>query len=302
MKAAKQGDVAPLMAYGLIATAMGGVLSLPFIQEYERLRKILEMYFNVSMPSILEIFSGDESFLDRLNITSQDAKDVAMFGLPALSGIDLTSSMRSNETLIAIAAAVALGQEDAKKLFPIIGATVDTVKALPAAGAAVMGRNSVAEGRTAIDSLITGPIGYGAKEALGLNTTKVFGQNTDMISTGKKGVADIPRTKTDIAAGFLGGRSVEQRRMDMMTHELTAKEKIRQQKIVDNINMLVETGDQKYIKKLIDLGVTGDQIESGIQSGIYNKNVGQYIRFFMNASGAVDERKAGLISNFGIKR
>ena len=83
---------------------------------------------------------------------------------------------------------------------------------------------------------------------------------------------------------------------------LTAKEKIRQQKVADNIDMLVETGDQKYIKKLVDLGVTGDQIESGIQSGIYNKNVGQYIRFFMNASGAVDERKAGLISNFGIKR
>jgi len=268
----------------------------------ERMRLIFERVFDLSMPSILEIFSGDESFLDRLNITSQDAKDVALFGLPALSGIDLTSSMRSNETLIAIAAAVALGQEDAKKLFPIIGATVDTVKALPAAAKAVAGGGSVAEGRTAIDALISGPIGYGAKEALGLNTTKVFGQNTDMISTGKKGVADIPRTKTDIAAGFLGGRSVEQRRMDMMTHELTAKEKIRQQKVADNIDMLVETGDQKYIKKLIDLGVTGDQIESGIQSGIYNKNVGQYIRFFMNASGAVDERKAGLISNFGIKR
>jgi len=301
-KAAKHGDVAPMIAYGLVATAMGGVMSLPFIQEYERFRQVAERFYNLHIPSILEIFSGDESFLDRLNITSQDSKDVALYGLPALTGIDLSSSMRSNETLLSMVAAIALGQEDAIKLFPLIGATTDTVKGLAQIPATMAGRNSVGEGKAAIDSLITGPIGYGAKELAGVNTTRSLGENTGMIATGRAGDADMPRTKTDVLAGFLGGRSIEQRRGDQQIFEQTARDKVKQQKIQNNVNMLVESGDQRYIDKLIDLGVTADQITSGIKSGVYNKNVDQYLRFFRNQSGHIDKQKALNTINFGIKK
>jgi len=301
-KSAKGGDVAPLVSYALVATAMGGVLSLPFIQEYERFRQIAEKMFDMTMPSILEIFSGDESFLDRLNITSQDAKDVALYGLPALSGIDMTSSMRSNETLVSIMAAVALGQEDAKKLFPVLGATVDTVMAVPKAVGALGGMGSVAEGRTAIDSIISGPIGYGLKEMRGLNTTKSLGKSTNMINTGRTGDADIERTPTDIMAGFLGGRSVRQRSGDTQAFEMAARDKIRQQKQQDLMNMLSETGDPKYVKRLIDTGMTAEQVMSGIEAGVYKKNVEQYIRYFVSPKGTVDDKKAERTINFGIRK
>jgi len=302
LKDAKKGNVAPLIAYGLVSTAMGGVLSLPFIQEYERFRQIAEKLYDITIPSILEIFSGDESFLDRLTITSQDAKDVALYGIPALSGMDLSSSMRSNETMFSLLAAVALGQEDAVKLFPLLGATYDTAKALVQLPATLQGKTSVGEGRGNIDKLITGPIGYGSKELLGLNTTKILGDNTNMISTGKAGDADMPRTQKDVFAGFLGGRSVEQRRGDQQTFEQTARDKIKIAKVQQATNMLVETGDYQYVDKLISLGVTPDKIMSGIESGVYNKSVDQYLRHFVNKSGHIDVQKAMETLNYGIKK
>jgi hypothetical protein len=304
---AKKGNMGPLIAYGLVVQALGGVLSLPFVQEYERARKLLEAYMDVVMPSILEIFSGDNTFLDRLEIGSQDAKDVALYGLPALTGIDLSSSMRSNETLMSLMAAIALGEEDFNTLFPILSATYDTVKAIPTAVGAILGKEgSVGAQKKSIEQLIAGPVGYGIKEARGLNTTKSYNADgtvaqTDMIASGKEGKANRPRTTEDVVAGLLGTKSVEEKRGNQRLFEQTMKEQKVQKDLRKFAGLYSETGNKEYIRKMESLGVDGDTIKNAIENAYYNRNVDQDTRFFMNKDGTVNERKAGGLLNFGVK-
>lgn len=299
---AKRGNQGPLIAYGLVSVAIGGLLSLPFISEYERFRQIAEKFLDVQIPSILEIFSGDESFLDRLEITSQDAKDVALYGVPALSGIDLSSSIRSNETIFSLLAAIALGQEDASKLLPILAATGTTAMALPDLAKAVAGESSVGAGKKAVEALVSGPVGYGIKEGLGLNTTKVMGENTDMIAAGKKGGADIERTGKDVAAGLLGTKSIEQRRGDETLWQVTSREKNLEGKKEKATTMYVETGDKKYLDKMIELGMTTQQIQDSVETGAYVRLAPQLLTHFRNKNGVVNKEKAMGILNFGIKK
>lgn len=300
LKEAKQGNFGPAIAFGLISTATGGLIGLPFIQEYERFRKIADQFFDITMPSILEIMSGDESFLDRLHVTDQDMKDVITYGAPAFTGIDLSSSMRSNETIFSLMAAIALGQEDAIKLMPILSATGETVAQLPKVAKTLAGKSSVAEGRKAIDTMVAGPIGYGAKEALGLNETKFMGESTGMMPVGKEANADMPRTELDKVAGYLGTRSIAQKKQDQKMFELALSDKKQQERIKKAATMLNETGDSKYVGQLVDLGLDDKQIKNLVMTGAYTKNIDQDIRYYRNKQGTIDKRKALKIFNFGI--
>jgi len=297
---AKRGHFGPLISYGMIATAMGGVISLPFVQEYERWRKVAEEYFDIQMPGILEIMVGDDGFLDRLKITDQDIRDAVMYGQGAFSGIDLGSSIRSNETMFSLMAAIAMGQEDASKLLPVLSASYDTAKQIPTMLKVGFGGDvGVAEGRKAVDQIISGPIGYGIKEFHNLNTTRLFGKPTGMISTGKAGDADIPRTKTDIVAGLLGTRSIAQRELDNQMIEMGRQDKMKQQKKLNLINKYVETGDETLIPKLVELGMDQKQIQSAIENSVYAKSVDQHTRYYQPRKGkARDEKVINLFSTF----
>jgi len=44
------------------------------------------------------------------------------------------------------------------------------------------------------------------------------------------------------------------------------------------------------------------QVMSGIEAGVYKKNVEQYIRYFVSPKGTVDDKKAERTINFGIRR
>lgn len=300
VKELKRGNAAPLVAYGLIATAMGGMIGLPFVQEYERFRKIAMEYFDLEMPSILEIFAGDESFLDRLFVTPEDRKNLVTYGIPAMSGIDLSSSIRSNETMLGLFGAIVLGQEDAASLMPILSATAGTVGQLPALAKALSGEGSVGAGSKAVNAMITGPIGYGIKEGLGLNTTKFMGEDTGNMATGIAGNAESVRTPTDIFAGLLGTRSIAQKRRTQELYEILTKDKMKQNKVRNISNLYVESGNPKYIKQLIDLGIDdAKKLENIIDTGAYNKFVDAHTRYYRTKEGRIDPKKATAIFNFG---
>lgn len=301
---AKKGNTGPLIAMGLTTTLMGGVLSLPFIQEYERYRKVLSKFFNIDMPSVLEVMSRDTSFLSRLNITPEDERAVKLYGVPALSGIDLSASIRSNETLFSIAAAIAIGEEDFGKLAPIWGATVDTGLALGSLGAAgVKGGVSVGDKRTAIDSLISGHWGYGAKELAGVNTTQVGGNNTDMKAIGKKGLADSQRTNMDIVAGILGSKTIDQKYGDAKNFELTEKDRLRQARVGKVAGLFVEAGPkdrQRYVDKMVkDLDMTESEIEGAITNASLGRILPQEVRYYVNAVGNAKERQVKQLMKWG---
>lgn len=298
----KKGNFGPMVAYGMVSIAMSGTFSLMFVQEYERVRQLLEKYSDVTMPSILEIFSGDESFLDRLNITSQEAKMVALYGLPALTGIDLSTSIRSNQTLFSIAIAIMMAQEDVETLMPILGATYETAVNIPNAIGAFTGTSNVNESRKGIDALVAGHVGYGLKELAGVNTTRVFGENTNKMPTGVAAKADMDRTPLAIGAGVLGAKTTEQKFQDQKFYEQTLRDNNRNAKIRDAADRFTETGDGKHLDRLIRLKATPKQIKSAIGTDAYNKLVDQSTTYYRNSKGHVDKMKAANTFMFGMKK
>jgi hypothetical protein len=302
LRDAIDGKKAPLVAFGMTSIAMGGIISLPFIQDYEVIRKVLMKYTDTIMPSILEIFSGDDSFMDRLQIHDQDAKDATTYGLTALTGIDLASSVRANEQFITLLGTIVMAEESATKLIPMLGATVGTVGAIPSMVQAAAGNRTVGETNQAVNALITGPINYGMKEALGSNTTKVMGSNTNIKASGKKGVADEERTMSDIVAGVFGTKTVKQRQDDQVLFELQQKDRILQAKKDRAVQMFTETGDQKYLDKMVELGMDDKQISSGVDQAAYTKFVDQGITYYRSNKGSIKADKANKLFNFGIKR
>jgi len=224
-----KGDAGPILAVGLIATATGGIIGLPFMQEYERMRQIFAAMSDIQMPSMLEIMYGDESFFDRLEMNPEDTKmlqDMVTYGaIPALTGIDFTATGRTNETVFSVAASVALGQQEAWKLLPILGATVDVATGVYGLQRAVRGKGTEAEDRKSVDKIISGPWGFAAKRALGAGRTRLFGENTDMLSTGASGNADIQAGDKAVVAGLFGAKTLEQRKVDQQAFEMAAEDK-----------------------------------------------------------------------------
>jgi len=292
---AKGGDFGPLVAFGLIATATGGLLGLPFIQEYERTRQLFGKFFDIDMPSMLDIIYRDESFLDRLQIDKEDQKSVrdyiAYGPLSASTGIDLASTGRINETMFSVMGAIAMGQEDAIKLMPIIGASVDQVKAVPGLIKAFAGKGTEGEDKKAIDATIVGPFNFALKKATGTGRTRLFGENTNMLSTGVAGNADIPASTTSDVASFLGSKTVDQKRIDQQAFEQQLRDKNKQAQVQRATTMFEETGKEEYLKKLIDLGMTPEKIQAALKTGVYNKLVDQQVRYFYSSKNRLDQQK-----------
>lgn len=290
-----KGDAGPMLAVGLIATATGGIIGLPFMQEYERARQILASLTDIQMPSMLEIMYGDESFLDRLEINPADTqmlKDAVTYGaIPALTGIDFTATGRTNETVFSVMASVLMGQQEAWKLLPIIGATVDVGTGLYGLQRAVRGKGTEAEDRKSVDKIISGPIGFAAKRALGAGRTRLFGENTDMLSTGASGNADIQAGDKAVVAGLFGAKTLEQRKVDQQAFEMASEDKRLKDKLTRAKTMYVETGKPEYMQKMLALGLNQEQIVNAIQTGVYDKLVDQRIRYIRSSKGKVDIKK-----------
>ena len=107
----------PFVNYVVLTTAMSGVISLPFIQEYEMLRKMLaDKFDDVSLPPILDIFANDDYFLQRTVPMTEEQRQALMLGIPALSKIDLAKSNRANQTFFTLLAGVLTGNENLRKV------------------------------------------------------------------------------------------------------------------------------------------------------------------------------------------
>lgn len=295
----------PFVNFVLAGTLAGGVLSLPFIQEYEKLRLILLEKFNdVSLPSVLEWFGKDNTFIDRLDVPEDAVKRAMLYGTPALTGIDASSSVRANETLFTMMLAVMAGQESALKLFPIQNFMSDVAVGGVNGVKAIVGDTKQADRKKAIAALApAGAIGYGVNELAGNNTTTVLGKSTNKIAVGKNAEAAITRTPLDVAGSVLGSKSIRQDYAERKNLQLEQEQKIKGAKINEELIQLTETGDpkeaQRHINRLIALGQDGKQIENGIGTNAYKRLVDMDVRFYATKTGAVKKPQAQAFFGFG---
>ena len=302
----KPSTWAPLLTYGLTATAVGGVLSVQFIQEYEIIRKWLATKFpEYAPPPILDLIAHDETMMDRILPDNEAARHAVMFGLPSMSGIDLASSVRANETFATMIGAVILSEEAWVRMFPLLNFTADAMSGAGTLTAKALG-NPTTAGQTAkaIQQVApVGPIAYGAKELAGVNETRIGGKNTGMMAMGATGDASLPRTKTDIVAGLMGTRSTNDRLTTLATIQRAETDKKRNLQVKNLADLAIETGDPKYLEKIVALNVTPTALKNMIGTEMYNRLVESDTRYIVNAKGkapatAETARKAQVLDKF----
>lgn len=302
----KPSTWAPLLTYGLTATAVGGVLSAQFIQEYEIIRKWLATKFpEYAPPPILDLIAHDETMMDRILPDNEAARHAVMFGLPSISGIDLASSVRANETFATMVGAVILSEEAWVRMFPLLNFTADAMRGAGTLTAKALG-NPTTAGQTAkaIQQVApVGPIAYGAKELAGVNETRIGGKNTGMMAMGATGDASLPRTKTDIVAGLMGTRSTNDRLTTLATIQRAETDKKRNLQVKNLADLAIETGDPKYLEKIVALNVTPTALKNMIGTEMYNRLVESDTRYIVNAKGkapatAETARKAQVLDKF----
>lgn len=302
----KPSTWAPLLVYGMTASAVGGVLSVQFIQEYELLRKWLASKFpEYAPPSILDLIAHDDTALDRVLPDNETARHAMMFGLPSMSGIDLSSSVRSNETFATLIGAVLLAEENWTKMFPLISFGTDVVSGTSTLASKALGKDTTAgETAKAIQQVApVGPVAYGAKELMGVNETQIFGDQTGNMPLGNTGDAGIERTPTDVLAGVLGTKSTNDRITTMATLQRNADDKNRQQQIKRLADLAIETGNPKYLEKIVSYNVTSAALKNMIGSELYNRLVDVDTRYILNSKGkapatAETARKVNVLDKF----
>jgi len=302
----KPSTWAPLLTYGLTATLIGGALSPQFITEYEILRKWLaNAYPDYALPSILDLVARDGSMMDRILPDSDAARKATLYGLPSLSGLDLASSVRSNETFATLVSSVILAEESYAKMFPLISFGADVATGSATILSQAMGKQHTdAELTKAINKASpVGPIAYGTKELFGVNETNIMGENTDMLPLGNTGTASKTREPIDIAAGLMGTRSVDDRFETQKALQRTEIDKNRQAQIKRLADLAIETGDQKYIEKIVSYGIEGNALKAMIGSELWSRLADSETRYLINSKGKVPSnyesgRKASLINKF----
>lgn len=297
---------APLLTYGLTATMVGGVLAPAFITEYEIIRKWLNaQYPEYSIPSVLDLVAHDDSMIDRIIPDNDLVRKTIEYGLPSLSGIDLSSSVRANENFTTLLGSVLLAEESWTRMFPLIQVTADTVS-----GGSVLISEALGKKHTDADlskavnkALPVGPIAYGAKELLGVNETNIMGKQTGMMPLGNTGMAEKPRQPVDVVAGLMGTRSTDDRFETQKALNRTEIDKNRQNQIKRLADLAIETGDSKYIEKIVSYGVDSKTLENMIGSEVWSRLADVETRYLVNSKGKAPAnyetaRKANLLNKF----
>jgi len=310
---------APFVNYMMMSTLMGGVVSVAFVQEYEMLRGWLNKTFPdfFKLPSVMDMMSMDMSFLDRVITTDAETKDAikvaATYGVPALSGLDIASSARTNETFISVVAATLLGQKAWYELTPMLEAVGKAgAGAVGIAGAAFGDKTNASMRKAMTDALPVGHMGYGAKELAGVNTTEVAGQDyinpetgERMVAGGKENSAIVPQGTMEKVAGYLGTKSMRERRVTDATRLGQEEEQILKDRQKGLIEKFHDTGNKKYLGELAKTGMSDQEIEAGVKSGEWKRIAPADLRYFVNAKGDTPStpegaRKAKRIFNFGL--
>ena len=302
----KPSTWAPLLTYGLTATLMGGAISPTFVTEYELIRKWLGMsHPEYALPSILDIVAHDDSIIDRILPDSDAARKAVLYGLPSMTGLDLASSVRANQGFATLLLSVLSAEENWQAMFPLITYAATTASGMGTIASELMGKKhtdgELSKGISA--AMPTGPLTYGTKELFGVNETNLFGDNTGMMPLGNTGTAEKPREPIDIVAGVLGTKGTDDKFETQKALHRTEIDKNRQTQIKKLADLAIETGDQKYLEKIVSYGLDEKTLKSMIGSEVWSRLADVETRYLVNSKGKAPAnyetaRKASLLNKF----
>jgi len=303
---------APLVAYGISATIMGGATTGVLLSQYEAVRLLLlKLAPSYSIPSILDIIRSMPNFLDGV-VEDPDAQTKLLaYGVPSMTGMDIGASARIPETLPENLATVMLsileGQSEYMKLFPAVKGAYDMASGVGTLTKKALGGDVTNnELKTALTgALPSGPIGWAAKEYAGVNTTTQLGSPTDNVAFGRDQEALMKRDTPTLVSNILGSKGTNERFLMDQNLQFDREEKI----LNDNKKRLAtlwrDTGDNKYLEKMIVVhNMTKEQIETATEKQVWEANMPKHLRNIMNRNGEIADnpnnvRRAIKIFKFG---
>lgn len=321
MKATNPNSWAPMVNYALVSAVLGGVISVQLAQEYELYRQFMEKHFPKYAPkSLLEIAKETPDLLDRVDVDPVMVQKAVSYGLlSALSGMDVATSMRANQTFLTLLGSVITGNEEWYKMMPLLSDAVSITSGIGTIGKNLAGGYTTdAEMKQAItDVMPQGHLGYLAKELGGYNTTMFVDKEavntatgTPMTMAGANSGAAVPRTPTEIASGLLGTKSTAEKLALDTTREATLTDKAKSARIERLYNVLASTDPKSakakaIMQELVSYGINEKAIEARLETEAFNRHVPVDVRSIANKSGMPESKrnveKAQRIFNFGGK-
>jgi hypothetical protein len=293
----------PLVNFTIANIAVGGVLSLPLIQDYEFLRRFINQRFgDKTLPSVMDLFARDGNFLDRVLPAGEEERNAVIYGaLPGFLDADVSASVRSNANYMTVVAGVLLGEKKFLDLVPIAGNLVDVTSGAIGIGKSLYKDVPVGERKKNInDALPAGHIAYLANELQGNNTTMISGKNTNQMTSGTQAVADEARTPTDIASGLMGTKTITQKKRNLIQQEQTDHEMLRTKQLNRFAALAAETGKPEYINKMVELGASKQEIEAAVKTGVFKRIIPTRIGSMVNQQGKVPkgQKTRNVLNNF----
>jgi len=284
----------PIVNFTLMNVITGGVLSLPLMQEYETIRKFINSKFSdVTLPSILDLFARDGSFLDKVEPASEEARNAIIYGAASgYSGIDLAVSVRANETYMTVIAAVLAGEKGFTDLVPIVGGATQMVGGAAGVAKSLITDVPVGERKKNMSALMpAGHLGYLANELQDNNVSNIGGYQTQQRAVGTKGEAGGERTWQDKVGGLMGTQSIESKKGDLVRWEQTNREKIRKEKMEKYAILAVETGKgEEYVRKMSQLeGAQEQEIKGALETAGWKRAVPQEWTSVIDKKGNVSK-------------
>lgn len=254
----------------------GGVASLPLLVEYELLRHIgikTGMWGN-EWPSVIQHL---------LTMSPYVSHGV----LSGATGVDVGASVRYNSLLN-------VPLDNPKGLvgmFPTISFLTEIAPALAHAALSSTGLGNYTENerREFTKKITPKGIAWGAIDAL-----KFGSMDREYVPYGAEGDALVPQTGTEIASSFIGSRSLPEARAQSYAYESKLTEDARNKRKSRAIQFITEGKPEIGMKMLDGLDVKGDQIKSGVETLIDNRNRPLLERMVSNKKGQVksyDQRR-----------
>lgn len=277
--AKRTGNIKPALFTILLTGALGGTQGIPFVGEWELLRKTLQWFDDdIEIPSIV-----DSSY--------KHLPDWMSLGVPsAMAGMDVGSGLRWNP----IISGAITGESDFLSLLPTFKFAADTTSNAGTSVKYAAGGN-VRESDYRNAQMRSTPGGY-----KGLMDDLQFDAASRPMVPDAKGKGLVEQTDKERAATYLGTRTIERVKAENINRQLQQKELKRSAYIDKRIDILVDAlmkNDDKKIASSIDdlIGkeVSSKQISSMAENEIKARNIPILERFVSGTSGQIssDDQK-----------
>lgn len=283
-------STAPFIATGLTTMMLGGAIGLPFIAEYELLRKLLIMFDDKysSMPSVLDVLNRKETLeAVKLNGVTVLPENVFSYGLPsALTGFDVGSGLRWNpvisrslsgeQNILSILPAVEFGRQ-----FAVNAMTV---------GKHETGAGMVRDVEHRKAMMFFGGSFIGGKALVDETMFDAGGRR--FVPGGTRGYATVEETDKERAATLMGNRTVTSAinaaaRTALKEEEMRRSE--RRQRSIDTMLDGILSGDSEAVRTavqaLLEAKVPPDSINEQLKTAYRNRNIPERFRFYLNSKG-----------------